>query len=63
MLLPASERARETTLTDVRDTADLRPKMTDFHTKVGGDLAKIESLFTDMAPEPQKVASPNEGQG
>jgi len=34
--------------------ADLRPKMTDFHTKVGGDLAKIESLFTDMAPEPQK---------
>jgi hypothetical protein len=34
--------------------ADLRPKMAEFHGKVGGDLAKIEALFTDMAPEPQK---------
>ena len=29
--------------------------MAEFHGKVGGDLAKIEALFTDMAPEPQKV--------
>ena len=34
---------------------ELRPKMTAFHGKVAGDLAKIEALFTDMAPEPQKV--------
>jgi len=34
---------------------ELRPKMTAFHQKVEGSLAKIEGLFTDMAPEPQKV--------
>ena len=34
---------------------ELRPKMTAFHGKVEGNLAKIEALFTDMAPEPQKV--------
>jgi hypothetical protein len=45
-------------LTSVRNVADLRPKMTEFHGKVGGDLAKIEALFTDMAPEPQKVIPP-----
>ena len=28
--------------------------MTKFHTKINGDLAKIEALFVDMAPEPQK---------
>jgi hypothetical protein len=33
---------------------ELRPKMAAFHAKVGGSLAKIEGLFTDMAPEPQK---------
>jgi len=33
---------------------ELRPKMTAFHQKVEGSLAKIEGLFTDMAPEPQK---------
>jgi len=33
---------------------ELRPKMSDFHKKVEGSLAKIEALFTDMAPEPQK---------
>lgn len=33
---------------------ELRPKMTAFHGKVEGNLAKIEALFTDMAPEPQK---------
>jgi len=32
----------------------LRPKMTEFHTKIDGSLAKIEALFADMAPEPQK---------
>lgn len=34
---------------------ELRPKMKAFHQKVEGSLAKIEGLFTDMAPEPQKV--------
>ena len=34
---------------------NLRPKMTEFHTKIDGSLAKIEALFADMAPEPQKV--------
>ena len=29
--------------------------MTEFHTKIDGSLAKIEALFADMAPEPQKV--------
>lgn len=33
---------------------ELRPKMAAFHAKVEGSLAKIEGLFTDMAPEPQK---------
>mmetsp|Transcript_54615 Transcript_54615/g.144310 ORF Transcript_54615/g.144310 Transcript_54615/m.144310 type:complete len:82 (-) Transcript_54615:67-312(-) len=28
--------------------------MTQFHAKVDGDLKKIEGLFVDMAPEPQK---------
>lgn len=45
-------------LTSVCNAAELRPKMTEFHGKVGGDLAKIEALFTDMAPEPQKVKPP-----
>ena len=35
--------------------AELRPKMTAFHGKIGGALAGIEALFSDMAPEPQKV--------
>jgi hypothetical protein len=34
--------------------AELRPKMTAFHEKIGGALAGIEALFSDMAPEPQK---------
>ena len=33
---------------------ELKPKMTQFHEKIGGSLAKIEALFSDMAPEPQK---------
>ncbi len=28
--------------------------MTQFHTKTKGELSKIEDLFVDMAPEPQK---------
>jgi hypothetical protein len=28
--------------------------MTRFHTKAEGALSKIEDLFVDMAPEPQK---------
>jgi hypothetical protein len=34
--------------------AELTPMMTEFHTKVDGELSKIEALFADMAPEPQK---------
>jgi|NorSeaMetagenome_1021524.scaffolds.fasta_scaffold339455_1 hypothetical protein len=34
--------------------AELTPTMTEFHTKVDGELSKIEALFADMAPEPQK---------
>jgi hypothetical protein len=28
--------------------------MKSFHAKVSGNIAKIEALFVDMAPEPQK---------
>jgi hypothetical protein len=28
--------------------------MTQFHAKTNGELSKIEALFVDMAPEPQK---------
>ena len=34
--------------------AGLHDTMVTFHTKVGGDISKIEALFVDMAPEPQK---------
>eukprot|EP00293_Proteomonas_sulcata_P000964 CAMPEP_0184329132 /NCGR_PEP_ID=MMETSP1049-20130417/143986_1 /TAXON_ID=77928 /ORGANISM="Proteomonas sulcata, Strain CCMP704" /LENGTH=151 /DNA_ID=CAMNT_0026651477 /DNA_START=440 /DNA_END=895 /DNA_ORIENTATION=- len=33
---------------------ELTPKMKQFHEKAGGELPKIEALFVDMAPEPQK---------
>ncbi len=32
----------------------LNETMVAFHTKVAGDIKKIEALFVDMAPEPQK---------
>jgi hypothetical protein len=32
----------------------LNDTMVAFHGKVGGDIKKIEALFVDMAPEPQK---------
>lgn len=32
----------------------LHETMVEFHKKVAGDIPKIETLFVDMAPEPQK---------
>ncbi len=33
---------------------DLEETMKKFHSKINGDLDKVEALFVDMAPEPQK---------
>jgi hypothetical protein len=32
----------------------LTGQLTEFHTKVGGDVSKISALFSDLTPEPQK---------
>jgi hypothetical protein len=31
----------------------LTGQLTEFHTKVGGDVSKISALFSDLTPEPQ----------
>ncbi len=37
--------------------SELTYQLTEFHTKVGGDVGKISALFSDLTPEPQVVHS------
>jgi hypothetical protein len=32
---------------------ELTAQLTEFHTKVGGDVGKVSALFSDLTPEPQ----------